>query len=232
MSEAMDLNHIPKGQMTREELVNELGNQLVTFDRVSPSPGLSSGWPKLDRFLLWHGFPKSALSLMVSEGGGATSLWMRTAALVTQKGQWAAWMNNDETTLTPWGLKHRGVDLSKLLVVSAAADRKQTLWALQELMSLCLFETIGCDLGRESWREHEILKLKKLAMRYSTALVFITRSNRVYRSSQYSLILHFGRDHVSVDRALHRPTPHTIERKDLYADTLPQLAAGRRALCG
>jgi recombination protein RecA len=218
--------------MTREELIDELGNQLVTVDCLSPSPGLSTGWPQLDRFLLWHGFPKSALSLMVSDGGGATTLWIRSAALITQKGQWAAWMNEGEMSLTPWALRSRGVDLAKLLCVSPATDNKQTLWALQELMSSCLFEIIGCDLGRSSWREHEILKLRKLAMRYQTALVFITRAPFVHRSSNYSLILNFGRDHVSVDRALHRPTPHLIERKELYADTLPQLAAGRRALCG
>lgn len=218
--------------MTRQKLIVELGNKLVTSERVAPSPGLSTGWNSLDRFLLWHGFPKGALSLMLAEAGGSTTLWMRSAAQITKRGQWVAWINDEQTSLTPWALKHRGVDLSKLLCVSQPTDAKQTLWALQELMSLCMFEMIGCDLGKIDLREHQILKLKKLAMRYQTALVFISRSPRAVRSSSYSLILHFGRDHVLVDRALHRPTPHLIDRKDLYADTLPQLAAGRRALCG
>ncbi len=221
-----------KGFMTRAELVSELGSQLVTCERVAPLPGLSTGWSTLDRFLLWQGFPKSALTLMVSDAGGATTLWMRAAAEVTKRGQWVAWINDGETSLTPWALRHHEIDLSKVLCVSQPANAKQTLWALQELMSLCLFEMIGCDLGKMNLREHQLLKLKKLAMRHQTALVFFTRSAHVQRSSIYSLIMHFGRDHVLVDRALHRPTPHILERKDLYADTLPQLAAGRRALCG
>lgn len=217
---------------TLEDLKRELGPKLVSSERVAPPPGLPTGWPKLDRFLLWQGFPKNAVSLMVSESGGASSLWMRSASLVTQQGQWAAWVNDHDTHLTPWSLRHRKVDLSKLLCISAPQDTKQTLWALQELMSLCMFELIGCDLGKEQLKEHQLLKLKKLALRYGCAVVLITRSQRALMSSFYSLILHFQREHVAVLRALHRPTPHTLERRDLYADTLPLLATGRRALCG
>lgn len=214
------------------ELKSELGNKLVTPDRVAPPSGLSTGWPKLDRSLLWHGFPKSALSLMICEAGGATTLWERSAALITQQSQWVAWINGPETDLTPWSLRHRGVDLSKMLSISAPGDTKQTMWALQELMSLCLFEMIGCDLGRGGFREHQILKLKKLAMRYQTAIVMFSSSPQVLKSSFYSLILHFQNDQVIVNRALQRQTPYTLERRDLYADTLPQLTAGRRSLCG
>lgn len=169
---------------------------------------------------------------MRSEAGGATSLWTRSAAGVTQRGQWVAWINNAESDLTPWGLRRHGVDLSKLLCVSQPTDAKQLLWALQELMSLCLFELIGCDLGALRLREHQVLKLKKLAMRYQTALVLVTHAPRVPASPVYSLILEFERNHVSVTRAQHRPAPYILERRDLYADTLPLLAAGRRALCG
>lgn len=215
-----------------EKLKLELGPQLRSFEQVAPPPGVPTGWPSLDRFLLWHGFPKNAVSLMMSESGGASSLWMRSAALVTQAGQWAAWVNERETQLTPWSLRHRKVDLSKLLWVSSPKDTKQLLWALQELMSLCMFELIGCDLGEEQLKDHQILKLKKLALRYGCALVFISHAKRVNLSSFYSLILQFQNRHVLVNRALHRPTPHTLERRDLYADTLPLLATGRRALCG
>lgn len=213
-----------------DDLKKELGPNLLTVEQVSPPPGLPTGWPALDRYLLWHGFPKGALTLMVSEAGGATGLWIRAAAPLTQKGQWAAWIDDGVSSLTPWMLRHRGVDLSRLLVVSKPKDVKQLLWAMQELMSLCLFETVGCDLGDLCLREHHVLKLKKLAMRYQTALVLVTPRSRVLRSSFYSLILHFQRYQVTVDRALHRPSPFILERKDLYADTLPLLAAGRHAL--
>ena len=48
---------------------------------------------------------------------------------------------------------------------SSSVDSKQLLWAMQELMSLCLFEMIGCDLGALRLKDHQLLKLKKLAMR-------------------------------------------------------------------
>lgn len=215
-----------------KQLKLELGPKLTSCDRVAPPPGLTTGWPKLDRYLLWHGFPKGGVSLLVSEAGGATNLWIRSAAPVTRAGQWVAWINDGRSDLVPWMLRHRGVVLSRLLVISQPKDTKQLLWSLQELMSLCLFEMVGCDLGDLRLKEHQILKLKKLAMRYQTALVLITPHRQVLRSPAYALVLGFERHHVNVHRALHRPTPFTLERRDLYADTLPLLAAGHRALCG
>jgi hypothetical protein len=225
VSEAEGANNLAR-------LKQELGVLLVTPEKVAPVAGLSTGWPQLDRYLLWNGFPKNALSLLVNESGGATTLWERAAAQITQRKQWVAWINGPQTELTPWTLRQRGVDLSRLLCVSSPTDVKQTLWALQELMSLGLFEMIGCDLGMQMLREHQVLKLKKLALQYQTSVVFLTHAPAVVRSSFYSLVLQFQNKQVIVNRALHRQTPYTLERRDLYADTLPQLAAGRRALCG
>ena len=218
--------------MTIEELKRELGPSLLTSEQIAPPPGLSTGWPNLDSSLLWRGFPKGAVSLMVSDAGGATSLWVRSAALVTGQGQWVAWVNDPDSSLTPWVLVHRGVDLSKILCVASPGDPRQLLWALQELMALCLFEMIGCDLGRHSFSEPQLLKLKRLAARYQTALVLTTHAPNVRASASCALVMHFGRQNVRIDRALHRPTPFTLERRDLYADTLPTLSAGHRALCG
>ena len=218
--------------MTIEDLKRELGPSLLTSEQIAPPPGLSTGWPNLDSFLLWRGFPKGAVSLMVSDAGGATSLWVRSAAQVTRQGQWVAWVNDPESRLTPWALLHRRVDLARVLCVTGSADQRQLMWALQELMSLCLFEMIGCDLGEHAFSEPQLLKLKRLATRYQTALVLTTHAPRARVSASCALVLRFGRDDVRVERALHRPTPFRLERRDLYADTLPTLSAGRRALCG
>ena len=216
------------------ELKRELGAQLTEADQVQPPPGLSTGWSKLDQYLLWRGFPVGEVSLLVSEAGGATTLWQQCAAQVTQQQKWVAWLNGPLTQLTPWSLRHRGVDLSRFIYVAQPTDIKQTLWALQELMSLSLFELVGCDLGNVWLKEHQVLQLRKLSLRYQTGLVLFTASPeaRVFKSSFYALILQFLNNHVNVYRAQHRPTPYALERRDLYADTLPQLAAGRRALCG
>jgi recombination protein RecA len=212
-------------------LKQELGPKLLREEQVTPPKGVATGWAGLDRYLLWKGFPKASLSLLLSEAGGATSLWTQAAARVTAQNQWVAWINNNESSLTPWVLRHRGVDLTKLFCVSQPQSAKLLLWALQELMSLCLFEMIGCDLGHLSLKTHQVLKLKKLAMRYQTAVVLMAPPTAP-ACSFYSLILKFERHHVTVNRALHRPTPFLLERRDLYADTLPLLAAGYRALCG
>lgn len=216
---------------TREEL-KQLNIKWIESDQVTPPAGIPTGWNKLDHHLLWNGFPKKSLSLLLSDAGGATTLWTQAAAQVTSQGQWAAWINDDQSYLHPWNLRHKGVDLSRLLCVSTPSSEKQLVWALQELMSLSLFELVGCNLGNLCLRESQVMQLKKLAIRYQTAVVFLSRNSSLQRSSFYSLILHFQRDHVQIDRALHRPTPHILERRDLYADTLPQLSAGRQALCG
>jgi hypothetical protein len=218
--------------MNLEQLKRELGPQLVHSEQVAAKPGLTTGWPQLDQYLLWRGFPKGDVSLLISQAGGATTLWQQSAALVTKNQQWVAWIDGNNSQLTPWSLRQRAVDLSKLLRVAQPTDVAQTLWALQELMSLCLFELIGCDLGGEQLREHQVLKLKKLALRYQTALVLTSHSRPTRSLAFYALVLHFQPHSVTVNRALHRPTPHTLERRVFYADTLPEFAAQRRSLCG
>ncbi len=212
-----------------EKLRQEMGSRLVQTECVAPPMGVRTGWGPMDQFLIWRGFPKAAVSLLVTEAGGATTLWERSAALITQNNQWVAWVNGDLSVLNPWDLRQRSVNLSKLLCVASPKSEKQRFWVLQELMSLCLFELIGCDCGPLAPREAQVRQLKKVAMRYQTALVLFTSSTRPIASSFYSLILEFKKDHVVVRRALHRPTPHLLERRDLYADTLPQLTAGRLA---
>ena len=216
--------------MLLAELKQSLGaGALVTPERVQARPGCATGLVKLDNFLLWKGFPKGALTLLTGEvGTGATRLWLQSAGLLTNEGRWAGWINGSESELNGGALKKMRLD--RLFWISSPHDLKQKLWALQELSSLCLFDLIGCDLEGQSLRPGQILKLKKLALRYQVAVVLLSR---VQRSDPFfSLVIEFNKNNIVVNRALHRPTPHLMERRDLYADTLPQLAAGRKALCG
>lgn len=206
---------------------------LVTPEQVQASPGCPTGIAALDSFLIWKGFPKGALSLLTGETGmGATRLWIQAADRVTHDGRWAAWLNGRESELN--GSAVRKLNLKRLFWVSSAQgtpeDLKQRLWTIQELCSLCLFDLIGCDLEGLRLRDSQILKLKKLALRYQVALVLFSRTQKSHPF--FSLVLEFNKPHLAVVRALHRATPHFIERRELYADTLPQLAAGRRALRG
>lgn len=190
--------------------------------------GVSTGWLALDRFLIWRGLPKGSVSLFCREAGGATTLFTQAAGLVTRQKRWVAWINDAESNLVPWHLRTKQVDLSRLLWISSPKNLKQTLWTLQEILSLELFDLIGCDLGNEDLAPHQVLKLKRLALRYQTSLVLMSRSHAVRAGPFYALILRFHKQNVRIVRALHRPTPYTLERRELYADTLPQLTTGRR----
>jgi RecA/RadA recombinase len=202
---------------------------LVTPERVQSLPGCPTGVAALDSFLLWNGFPKGALTLLSGEMGmGATRLWLQAAARLTQAGKWAAWLNGKESQLN--GAALGKFKLEKLFWVSSPVDLQQRLWATQELASLCLFDLIGCDLDGDFLKSGQILKLKKIALRYQVAVVLFSRAQKSHPF--FALAMEFENNKMAVTRALHRPTPYLMERRDLYADTLPLLTAGRNALRG
>lgn len=212
--------------MSLRELKKSLGENLVSPEQVQSRPGCPTGLASFDNFLLWKGFPKGALSLVSGETGlGATHLWLRAAASLTQANKWVAWVNGQENELNGAALKT--LKLDKLLWISSPVDVKQKLWALQELCSLCLFELIGCDLEHDILKTGQVLKLKKIALRYQVALVLFSRTQKSHPF--FALAMEMTSKNLTVARALHRPTPYFIERRELYADTLPQLAAGRNA---
>jgi hypothetical protein len=213
--------------MSLAELKKQLGESaLVAPEKVQSRPGCATGIASFDNFLLWKGFPKGALSLIQGEVGlGSTHLWLQAAAQLTHAGKWAAWINGKESQIN--GAAARKLKLDKFICISAPADLRQRFWALQEVCSLCLFDLVGCDLESESLKIGQILKLKKIALRYQVALVLFSRTQKTHPF--FSLAIEMTSKNLKVVRALHRPTPHLIERRELYADTLPQLAAGRNA---
>jgi len=217
--------------MGLEALKEQLCTQLVPADRLKTPPGVTTGHAGLDQFLLWNGFPKGELSLLYgSTGFGATSLWVQSAAQLTQKNLWAAWVNSSHMQLCPWTLRQRQVRLARLFCVHSPPSLEELLWALQELMSLSLFELIGCDLGDFQLREHQVLKLRKLAARHKVAMVFLSGRKVIRPSAFYALIIQFQRGGFFIERAQHRPTPHFLTRRQPYADLMSQLASQRKTL--
>lgn len=213
--------------MDLAELKRLLGESAFTTpEKVSSQPGCPTGLTSFDNFLLWKGFPKGALSLVTGEVGlGTTHLWLQAAAQLTHAGKWVAWINGGESELNGAAIKK--LNLERLLWVSSPVDVKQKLWAMQEVCSLSLFDLVGCDLEEHRLKSGQILKLKKIALRYQTALVLFSRTQKSLPF--FSLAIEMTPQHLCVVRALHRPTPYLIERRELYADTLPLLAAGRSA---
>ncbi len=206
-------------QISVAELKELFATHLRASDHLKQPEGLATGIEALDRFLFWGGLPKGALSLFFGTlGSGATSLWIETAARILGEGRWVAWVNG-HVPLSPLSLHHKGMDLSRFVSVMAPSDEKRLLWLLQELMSASLFDLIGCDLGSMRLREHQLRKLQKHARQTHTALVFHS-IEPIYKGSAasvFSLIAGFEKRRLLIERALHRPTPHSFSRSVNYA---------------
>ena len=226
-----------------EKLRDLLGNKLCSPENVKAPEGVSTGHPDLDQFLFWHGLPKGALTLLSGAiGTGATSLWIEAAARTMSTGKWVAWVNN-EIPLSPLPLSQKGVNLGHFVSIQpdVSSDRSvdsskkcsaQIFFILQELLSSALFELVGCDLGNQQLKEHQLRKLQAQARDANVALVFISQNSTVARLSStprpaffykgsaaavFSLILQFEKKQITVERCLHRQTPYHFPRSLSYA---------------
>jgi recombination protein RecA len=236
-----------------EQLKDLLGDQLRSDDQVKAPPGVPTGFEGLDRFLLWNGLPKGAISLFSGAlGTGATSLFIESAARVIADGKWTAWING-EVPLSPLPLAQKGVNLGRFVTVqpdassyraadSASKDASKDIekarlshlfFILQELMSSTIFELVGCDLGPLQFREHQLRKLQAQARDANVALVLIQQTadfaprlassrrrstiSRGSAATTFSLILNFEPKRLTIERALHRQTPHILARSLTYA---------------
>lgn len=212
------------------ELKELLGGHLVEAEQtqLKRPEGCPTGVGAFDRFLLWGGLPKGELTLLRgSLGSGATSLWLDTAALAIQHKRWVAWIDGG-VPLSPLSLYHKGVDLSRFVAIAEPPSEKKFLWLLQELMSSCLFEMIGCDLGKMHLREHQLRKLRKNAHLARTSLTFVAqphqqRAPQGSMATVFSLIVSFHTRQLLIERALHRPTPHAFARR-MMSEEQPQMS--------
>ncbi|MEN0057694.1 MAG: recA protein [Bdellovibrio sp.] len=195
----------------------------VSSEHLQPPPGVPTGVPVLDDFLLWKGVPQGDLSLFHGlPGTGATSVWIKLLQGVHQQNKWAAWVSG-ETLLFPSHLKARQINLQKLLVVKKPESIEQLFWILQELITSSLFEVIGCQFKEFFFKNHQLQKLKRLCRLHKVALIFMNTKGPSFIHPFFSLIIHFQRDFVTVQRALHRPTPFNISGSMIHARFMHQL---------
>ena len=218
---------------TAAEVRAKLGTLLVSADRITSRPGIATGWTAFDEHLIWQGLPQGELTLFSGEAGlGATTLWAQAAARVTTNKRWCAWVNAANTRICPWALRQLGIDFRYFMIVGPSRDREQLLWVLQEIISLSLFELIGCDLGELHLRAHQFIKLRRSVQHASVALVMLSPHPIPYAVNSFSLALEFTTGDVCLTRALHRPTPLILPRRNVYADLMPQLAQSRTSRSG
>jgi recombination protein RecA len=149
-------------------------------------------------------------------------MWLDAADRLLKNKHWMVWVNN-EVPLSPLPMHHKGMDLGHFVSVDKPDSDKKLFCLLEELMSAGLFDLIGCDLGPRMLKEHQLRKLQAQARTTNTALVFLSQNQ--YRpqflngslASLFSLILGFETKSITVERALHRPTPHHFTRSVSYA---------------
>lgn len=201
----------------------ELQSFMLKPESIAPPPGIRTGLAVFDNYVLWKGLPKGELSVLEGlQGTGATSFWLEAVKSVQGEKKWAAFVS-DQTVLMPQHLKHRGLNLSKLLIVKKPQDKDNFFWILQEMITSSLFETIGCQLTEMQLAQHQLLKLKKLCRTYKVALVFLTQKSMNYGQHLLALCLQFKDNFITIKKAAHRLTPFTFDSGALYANNLPQL---------
>ncbi len=194
----------------------------VSPEDLAPPAGIPTGVSTFDDFLLWKGIPKGELSLFQgAPGTGATSLWIQLTQKAHEKDQWVAWVNGGPS-LFPAHLKSRKINLKRLLVVKEPHEVEKLFWMLQELITSSLFEVVGCQLKDMFLKNHQLQKLKKLCRFHKVALVFICQQPSRFINPLFSLIIQFQRDFITIQRALHRPTPFSIAGSTVYANFMPQ----------
>lgn len=214
-----------------QELKERFGEHLSDASRLKRPEGIATSLSAFDRFLVWQGLPKGALSLFKGPlGTGATSMWIGAASNALRAGRFVAWIDRD-VPLCPLPLEHRGLDLSRFVAIERPEADDKLFWLLQELMSSSLFDLIGCDLGdgdsnyiangamKRSFalKSHQVRKLQVQARDANVALVLLSQgargAGRALQASVtpiFSLIVKFERNRLLVERALHRPTPHAL----------------------
>jgi recombination protein RecA len=212
------------------ELKEKLSHSLVSLEQLRPPAGLPTGLDVFDDFLLWRGIPKGDLTLLNGKpGAGATSLWIHTAQKIHEQNKWVAWINSD-WELLPSYLLHKKINLKRLLVVKKPKESSQMFWILQELITSSLFEMVGCHLPETFLKNHQLQKLKKLARLHQVALVIICHAKHWSSNPIFSLVIDCARDFFTIRRALHRPTPFSIQGSFVHADFRNQLSSHTRAI--
>lgn len=190
----------------------------VPAESLQPPTGLATGIAVIDNFLLWRGIPQGDICLFQGlPGTGATSVWIRLVRKIHGENKWAAWINGD-TQLFPGHLVHHKLNLKKLLVVKEPKDSEHLFWLLQELITSSLFEVVGCNLKDLILKNHQLQKIKRLCRQHKVALIFLSKKDARINNPLFSLIIQFHRDFVTIQRALHRPTPFKIAGSMIHAN--------------
>ncbi len=216
----------------RRQLRQRFGGVIRQTNQVVPLSGCATGWARLDQQLLWKGLPFGELTQCVgSLGMGGTLLWLKTALGVLRSGRWAAWISTNDICLHPAWLEQQKIGLQHLLMIKVPHSSEIQRQVLHEVLSAQLFDLVGFAGSIRSFSPSHMQQIKVFCRSAKVALCFVhTQHQRVL--ADFALSFLFTRDSLVIERALHRPTPIFLPRKELYENFMHQLAAPRAALGG
>ena len=140
--------------MKVEELLRQ-GQGLWRGSELSqePDPGIATGFSSLDKQLPGRGWPRGAISEILSDRpGGAMALLMPALASLSRQSQQIILVAPPYIPYAP-GFFINGVDLSRLLLVNGR-DEKECLWVLEQVLNA------GCGAAL-SWPQ----RLSRMALR-------------------------------------------------------------------
>lgn len=132
-------------------------------NETAVSPTITTGLPLLDGFLPGHGWPRTALTevLTTSEGVGALSLVLPAVARLTEK-QWAIWICPPHVPYAP-ALQAAGVVLERLLIIepdeATTADTEYRLWVFEQALRFA-----DCGVAMVWLEAAEHMRLRRLQL--------------------------------------------------------------------
>ncbi len=150
--------------------------------------GVPTGFAELDRELVGSGWPRGALTEILSphQGGEALNLVVPALVRLSRELRWIAWVAPPYLPYAP-GLAGRGVELSRLLVITPEDERLQ-LWGLEQALRS------GACSAALAWPGQigtAALRRLQLAAEVGNALAFLFRPEQAApQSSPAALRLH------------------------------------------
>ncbi len=149
--------------------------------------GVPTGFVELDRELAGGGWPRGALTEILSPHQGREALRLMVPALIrlSREARWIAWVAPPYLPYAP-GLAGRGVELSRLLMITPG-DEQMCLWGLEQALRS------GACSAALAWPEQmEMAALRRLqlAAEAGNALAFLFRPEQAaHRASPAALRL-------------------------------------------
>jgi len=145
---------------------------------LDAGPGIATGFPALDRHLAGHGWPRGAITEILSDHpGGAMALLMPALATLSREAKQIILVAPPYIPYAP-GFVMSGVDLTRLLLVNSR-NEKECLWVLEQVLGA------GCGAAL-SWLQvshRTALRRLQLAAERGGGTGFLLRQSRLARDS-------------------------------------------------